>query len=173
VQDLAQRVLERADPPDVLIHSAGLYARGDTATAALDAFDRQLAANLRGPYQLTQLLLPRLRAARGDVVFVNSTQGLAASPRVGQFAATQHGLKAIADSLRAEVNADGVRVLTLHLGRTATPRQQAIFAAEGRAYAPDLLLQPEDVAAMTLAALRLPRTAEVTSLAMRPAVKSY
>jgi NAD(P)-dependent dehydrogenase (short-subunit alcohol dehydrogenase family) len=173
VRRLAAGTLERFGRVDILVHCAGLYERGAVAEASADSFDRQFAANLRGPYLLTQLLLPRLKAQGGDIVFVNSTQGLAASPRVAQFAATQHGLKALADSLRDEVNGDGVRVLSVYLGRTATPRQARIFEQEGRPYRPEGLLQPEDVAATVLAALRLPRTAEITNLTMRPATKSY
>ena len=60
---------------------------------------------------------------------------------VGQFAATQHAMKAVADSLRAEINAAGVRVLTLHAGRTATPRQEKIFADEARRYEPERLMR--------------------------------
>jgi hypothetical protein len=39
-------------------------------------------------------------------------------------------MKAVADSLRDEVNTSGVRVMSIFLGRTATERQRAIFAAE-------------------------------------------
>jgi NADP-dependent 3-hydroxy acid dehydrogenase YdfG len=117
---------------------------------------------------LTRLCLPALRASHGQVVFVNSTQGIAAGRGVGAYAASKHALRALADSLRQEVNADGVRVLSVYPGRTATPLQAAVFAAEGRAYAPEALMQPEDVAAMVLAAVTLPRTAEVTEIMMRP-----
>jgi len=79
----------------------------------------------------------------------------------------------VADAVRTELNADGVRVLTVHLGRTATARQARIFALEGRPYSANLLVQPEDVADMVLAALRLPRTAEVTEIRIRPMAKSY
>jgi NADP-dependent 3-hydroxy acid dehydrogenase YdfG len=65
-----------------------------------------------------------------------------------------------------------VRVLSLYLGRTATPRQASIFAAEGRPYQPERLLQPEDVAAMVVASISLPRTAEVTEISIRPMMKS-
>ena len=104
---------------------------------------------------------------------MNSTVGLEARAGVGQYASTQHALRAIADALRAEVNSDGVRVLTVYLGRTATARQKRIFQLEGRQYTPELLMQPEDVAHMVMAAIRLPRTAEVTEIRMRPLVKSY
>lgn len=156
----------------VLVHSAGLYARGHHKARARDEYAALFAANVGGPMYLTQLLLPQLCAGGGQVVFVNSTQALAPSPTVGLFAATQQALKAMADTLRDEVNGDGIRVLSVFPGRTATRRQERIFAMEGRAYVPDRLLQPEDVAAMVVAALKLPRTAEVTNLTIRPMLKT-
>jgi NADP-dependent 3-hydroxy acid dehydrogenase YdfG len=113
-------------------------------------------------------LLPMLRSRHGQVVFINSSVGTRAPANVGQYAATKHALKAIADSLRDEVNADGMRVLSVFLGRTATPMQAAIYEMEGRTYRPELLLQPEDVAAVVINALTLPRTAEVTDISIRP-----
>ena len=70
----------------------------------------------------------------------------------------------VADSLRAEVNRDGVRVLTLHVGRTATELQERIFARENRPYTPESLIQPEDVADIVVCAITLPRRAQVTTL---------
>lgn len=155
----------------MLVHCAGAYARAEFASAEIEDFDRQYVANVRAPYLLTQLLLPALRASRGQIVFVNSTVGLSAGANVSQFAATQHALKAIADSLRDEVNADGIRVLSVYAGRTATPRQARIHEMEGTPYAPERLLQPEDVAAVIVSALTLPRTAEVTDIRVRPLIK--
>lgn len=158
--------------PAVLVHSAGLYASGPHKERRPEEYAALFAANVSGPMYLTQLLLDGLVGTQGQIVFINSTQGLTPSPRVGLFAATQHAFKAMADTLRDEVNPLGVRVLTVHVGRTATARQERIFAQEGRNYAPDRLLQPEDVATMVVAALKLPRTAEVTNLTIRPMLKS-
>jgi NAD(P)-dependent dehydrogenase (short-subunit alcohol dehydrogenase family) len=59
-------------------------------------------------------------------VFINSSVGLTArQPDLGEYSATKHALKAIADSLREELNPKGVRVLSLYLGRTATPMQRS------------------------------------------------
>jgi len=126
---------------------------------------------VRGPYLLTQCLLPLLRRRPGQVVFINSSAGLTARANVGQYAATKHALKAVADSLRDEVNRDGVRVLSVFPGRTATPTQEALHRLEGRPYRPERLLQPADVAAVVVHALGLPRTAEVTEIKIRPLVK--
>lgn len=111
-----------------------------------------------------------LKTRRGQIVFINSIAGIYAMPHVGQYAATQHALKAVTDSLRAEVNAAGVRFLSVYPGRTATPMQEAVHEREGRVYVPERLMQPEDVAAAVLSALGLPRTAEVTDLHIRPLV---
>jgi NADP-dependent 3-hydroxy acid dehydrogenase YdfG len=175
-QEIA-RLAEAADQElgrvDFLVHSAGTIAFGTHEAALTNDFDLQYRANVRAPYVLTKALLPLLKASQGQVVFIGSTAALHVRPGLGQFAATQHALKAVADTLRAEINAAGVRVLTVYLGRTATARQARIFELEGRSYAPELLMQPSDVAEMVLAALRLPRTAEVTEISMRPLVKSY
>jgi NADP-dependent 3-hydroxy acid dehydrogenase YdfG len=118
------------------------------------------------------VLLPWLRASgRGDVVFVNSTSSLGPRPGVGQFAATQAALRSVADSLRGEVNEQGVRVMSIFPGRTATGRQERLHVAEGRDYRPEDLMQAGDVAAMVATALAMPRTAEVTEIVMRPFVK--
>jgi NADP-dependent 3-hydroxy acid dehydrogenase YdfG len=75
--------------------------------------------------------------------------------------------------LRQEVNEQGIRVLCVYPGRTATSRQERLYAKEGKPYRPELLLQPEDIATMVVAALSLPRTAEVTDINIRPMLKSY
>jgi NADP-dependent 3-hydroxy acid dehydrogenase YdfG len=173
VDEAVTGLLDEVGGVDVLVHSAGIFEMGPHERTAVSALDRQYQTNVRGPYLLTQALLPQLRARRGQIVFINSTVGLEARAGVGQYAATQHALRAVADALRAEVNPHGVRVLSVYLGRTATARQARIFSLEGRPYAPELLIQPGDVAEVVMTALQLPRTAEVTEIRMRPLVKSY
>lgn len=154
---------------DILIHSAGIFCQDTMERARAEDLDLQYAVNVRAPYRLTQQLLPLIVAARGQIAFINSSVGLATRrAENGQYAATKHALRAIADSLREEVNPKGVRVLSAYLGRTATPMQEAIFRTEGRAYHPEALLQPEDVASVILHALSLPPTAEVADISIRP-----
>ena len=168
---LVEEILAGDAGLDVLIHANGTIARGNVADAALDDFDLQYKANVRAPYALTQALLPGLIRSGGQVVFVNSSAGLAPSANASQYGATMHALRAIANVLRDEVNAAGVRVTSIYPGRTATPRQARIHEWEGKEYRPERLLQPEDVAAIVVAALALPRTAEVTDITIRSMTK--
>lgn len=153
-----------------VIHCAGQIVPGRIADAALQDLDVQYRVNTRAPYLISQQLLPVMRED-GDIVFINSSAGRTAGCDNGQYAASKHALVAIADSLRAELNERGIRVLTVFLGRTATPMQQAVHAAEGRAYTPERLIQPGDVANAVLALLALPRTVECTEIALRPLAK--
>jgi NADP-dependent 3-hydroxy acid dehydrogenase YdfG len=160
---------EKAGEIDLLIHSIGLFRGGPLETAPVQDLDDQYRVNVRVPYLLTQALLPELIRRQGQVVFVNS--GAGANPAKGSwgaYAATKHALRALADALRVEVNPQGVRVLTVFPGRTATPMQEEVHRFEGRAYDPTSFLQPEDVATPLVQALRLPWTAELTDLHIRP-----
>lgn len=172
LQALMAHLEQDLEHVDLLIHSAGAITLGRFESAPVEALDAQYRTNVRAPYVLTQALLPRLKSSRGQVAFINSSAGLNAGANVSQYAATKHALKAMADSLRAEVNAEGVRVLSVYPGRTATPMQAAIFKMEGRDYHPESLMQPEDVAAAVIHALTLPRSAEVTDINIRPMVKA-
>jgi NADP-dependent 3-hydroxy acid dehydrogenase YdfG len=153
---------------DILIHAAGVISVGRVADTSVDAFDGQYQINVRAAYLLTQMLLPALRERQGQVVFINSSAGLAARAGAGQYAATKHALKAVADSLRQEVNADGIRVISVYPGQIAGPMQATLYEIAGRIYTPARLLQPADVAEVVVCALRLPRTAEITDIAVRP-----
>jgi NAD(P)-dependent dehydrogenase (short-subunit alcohol dehydrogenase family) len=154
---------------DVLIHGAGVYARGIVEHAPVEDLDTQYRTNVRGPYVLTQLLLPLLKPTHGQIVFINSSAGSTASAGLSGYAASKHALKALADALRDEVNPLGIRVISLYPGRTNTPMQRQIHGLEGREYNADRLMQPEDVADIVGMILSLPRSTEVTNVTARPA----
>jgi NAD(P)-dependent dehydrogenase (short-subunit alcohol dehydrogenase family) len=174
IERLAEDASREFGRLDVLVHSAGTIAHGAVTTAPVELLDAQYRSNLRLPYRVTQWLLPLLRKRPGQIVFINSSvvHG-GVRQNAGQYAATQHAARAFADTLRQEVNADGIRVLCVYPGRTATSRQARIYEQEGWQYRPEVLLQPEDIAAMVVAALALPATAEVTDISIRPRLKSY
>lgn len=157
------------EPLHACVHGAGRVALGSLAEAPVAELDAMWRINVRAPALLTRSLLPALRAGPGDVVFVNSGAGLRANPNWGGYAATKFALRALADALRAEERAHGVRVTSVYPGRTDTAMQRAVFEAEGRAYDAAGLVAPSDVARLVRAALETPRPASVPDLEVRPA----
>ncbi|MFJ2741460.1 SDR family oxidoreductase [Streptomyces sp. NPDC087440] len=160
-----QRMPERVDS---LLHIAGVVDLGPVADLGVRAWHNQLNTNLIAPAELTRLFLPQLRLDKGHVIFVNSGAGLSASAEWSAYAASKHGLKALADSLRHEEHPNGVRVTSVYPGRTASPMQEKVHSQEGKAYDPAKWIDPESVATTILMALDLPRDAEVNDLTVRP-----
>jgi NADP-dependent 3-hydroxy acid dehydrogenase YdfG len=171
IRELASQLQREHTFVDVLVHSAGVISLGRLEDASLSDFDWHYRTNVRAPYLLTQTLLPMLRRRQGQIVFINSSVARTARAKIGQYAATKRALAAVADSLREELNQDGIRVVTIFLGRTATPMQKEVHRQEGRSYRPECLIQPDDVANVVVSTLKLPRTVEVTEISMRPFTK--
>ena len=157
------------DRIDSLLHVAGVVDLFPVADLDLQAWQHHLDVNLTSPALITKTLLPRLRAARGTVVFVNSGAGLAAHPDWSAYAASKFGLRALADSLRAEEARHGVRVTSIYPGRTATPMQEKVHAQEGREYHASAWIQPATVARTIVSVIDLPRDAVMTEVTVRPA----
>ncbi|WP_296607529.1 SDR family oxidoreductase [Nocardioides sp.] len=172
VADLAwPESVESLDLPDRLdsvVHAAGVVELGAVGELSVEDWASQLRVNLVAPAALTRVALPALRAARGTVVFVNSGAGLTAHPGWSAYAASKHGLRALADSLRGEETAHGVRVSSVYPGRTATPMQQKVHQQEGKDYDAADWIRADTVADAIVGLLDLPRDATVPELVIRP-----
>ena len=153
---------------DILIHSAGVVQLGKLEDSNIQDLDHQYAINLRAPFLITQKLLPLVKASKGDILFINSGAGLEAGATWSQYAATKHGLKALADSLRSEVKKDGIRVISIYPGRTATAMQEDVYAMENRSdYDASALVQPEDIAKQVITSLGMSKAAVVSDVRVR------
>ena len=139
------------------------------ADSPAEQWRQTFEVNVVAVAELTRLLLPALRAARGRVVCINSGAGFTARPGWASYAASKFALRAFADALRAEETTRGVRVTSVHPGRTDTDMQRAVVAHEGGEYDGSRFLHPESVARAVLLAVTAPPDADVTELSIRPA----
>jgi short-subunit dehydrogenase len=154
------------DRLDGLVYSAGVAHLDRVADTETEEWIEHLSVNLVSAAELTRLLLPALRSARGHIVYVNSTAGLRANPGWSAYAASKWGLRALADSVRAEE--PDIRVTSFFPGRTATEMQRRVRTQEGGTYDPSDFASPESMARSVVAALETPRDAEITELVVRP-----
>jgi len=159
--------VEGIDRLDVLVHSAGISRLGALADLSAADWRDSYEINVVAVAELTRLLLPPLRAAAGHVVLINSGSGLKANPRWGAYAASKFALRAYADVLRAEEEPNGLRVTSVHPGRTATDMQRAVREFERGDYVPEHYMRPESVAAIVRSAVETPRDAHVHEIVIR------
>lgn len=164
----AVAALELPDGLAGLVHSAGILVSGSIEELTPEDWTRSFAVNVVAVAELTRLLLPALRAARGTVVTINSGSGFTAGPGGGAYSASKFALRALTDSLRAEERPHGVRVSAVHPGRVATDMQRQLRAFEGGQYQEQDYMRPATVAATVALALRLPADANLETLSVRP-----
>jgi NADP-dependent 3-hydroxy acid dehydrogenase YdfG len=157
---------EIVDELDVLVHNAGLAIPGSVSDSHIDEWRATFAVNVFGPVELTLALLPALRRARGQVVFINSGAGRTASRGMASYSASKFALRAFADSLRSDE--PELRVTTIYPGRTDSDMQRELVEFEGGTYDPANFLKPETVAAAVVHAVNTPPDGHVHELMLRP-----
>jgi NADP-dependent 3-hydroxy acid dehydrogenase YdfG len=164
--DEIKAACEIVDALDVLVHNAGVSVPGHVAESNVGEWRATFAVNVFGPVELTLALLPALRRARGQVVFINSGAGRTVSPGMASYSASKFALRAFADSLRDDE--PDLRVTTIYPGRTATDMQRELVAFEGGEYDPANFLKPETVAVAVANALATPPDGHVHEVVLRP-----
>jgi NADP-dependent 3-hydroxy acid dehydrogenase YdfG len=169
VADLATDAVPALPPLiDVLVHAAGVEGGGRIGETERAEWERVFAINLFAVADLTRAALPSLRAARGIVVAINSGSGLASAPGGAVYAASKFALRAFADALREEERGTGVRVSSIHPGRTDSDMQREKVAREGLEYDTRFLLDPTSVAAAVRTVVDLPEGGTIETLSIRP-----
>jgi 3-oxoacyl-[acyl-carrier protein] reductase len=113
--------IERFGQLDVLVNAAGIARPERVSEVTGDAFEAQVALNLRATIAVCTEALPQLRASRGLIVNVASILGLHGDPTLAVYSATKHAVVGYSRSLCEALRADGVRVTALCPGYVATP----------------------------------------------------
>lgn len=157
---------EIVDQLDVLVHNAGVAIPGQVAESHVDEWRATFDVNVFGAVALTLTLLPALRSARGQVVFINSGAGRTPSRGMASYSASKFALRAFAGSLRESEPA--LRVTTIYPGRTDTEMQRVLVAYEGGEYDAANFLRPETVAAAVAQAVATPPDGHVHDVVLRP-----
>lgn len=164
--DGIEAATEIVDQLDVLVHNAGVMFPGAAGESYIEEWRATFEVNVFGAVALTLALLPALRQARGQVVFINSGAGQRVSPGMASYSASKFALRAFADSLRSDEPA--LRVTTVYPGRVDTDMQQDLVAYEAGEYDPARLLRPDTVAQVVAAAISTSAEAQLQEVVVRP-----
>jgi NADP-dependent 3-hydroxy acid dehydrogenase YdfG len=164
--DAIEAGCEIVDELDVLVHNAGVSIPGQVADSNIDDWRASFDVNVFGPVALTLALLPALRRARGQVVFINSGSGRNVSSGMASYSASKFALRAFADSLREDE--PKLRVTNVYPGRTDTTMQRELVEFEGGDYEPSKFLRPETVATAVANAVATARDGDVHEIVIRP-----
>ena len=107
----------------------------------------------------------------GDIVIVSSLAGRRVPTADGTvYAATKHALTAVAEGLRMDVSARGVRVVNVEPGlvRTEFPESTSQSAEQFYAEKEYSPIEAEDVATAVVYAVGQPRRVSISEIIVRP-----
>ncbi|HEX7230208.1 MAG TPA: SDR family oxidoreductase [Candidatus Binatia bacterium] len=107
---------------DVLVNNAGVMTRpAPMVELEVRKWDYTIAVNLRGPFLVTQAVLPfMLKQKSGSIINVSSTIGRSAYPNFVAYATSKWGLEGFTQTLAAELRSTHIRVNSVDPGYVAT-----------------------------------------------------
>ncbi len=130
-----------------LVNNAGISQRSLAVETVLEVYRRIIDVDLLAPIALTQLVLPRMMVAGGGhIVAISSVAGLLGAPLRSAYSAAKHGLVGYHDSVRAETDHLGIKVLVVAPGsvRTNVSRNALGATGEARGFSDDAIEQGMD-----------------------------
>jgi short-subunit dehydrogenase len=135
VRTLVRVVTDELGPVEVLINNAGVIEVGPADTMAVRDYEEAMATNFWGMLYPTLEVLPAMRERQeGRIVNITSIGAKLGIPHMLPYSASKFAAAGFSQGLRAELAAEGVRVVTVVPGlmRTGSPRH-AIFRGRHKA----------------------------------------
>jgi NAD(P)-dependent dehydrogenase (short-subunit alcohol dehydrogenase family) len=116
---------------DVVVCCAGISQRGLFDETEMVVFRRVMDVNFFGTLHCTKAALPWIQQRKGSIVAISSVAGFA--PLLGRsgYCASKHALHGLFDTLRVELAPEGVHVLVVCPGFTATAIERNALGSDG------------------------------------------
>ena len=142
---------------DILVNNAGIGAFGGFLELSPEKWEQIIKVNLLGVYYVTRAVLPSMIERKtGDIINISSTAGQRGAAITSAYSASKFGLLGLTESLMLEVRKHNIRVVALTPSTVATDMAIELKLTDGNS---DKVLQPEDLAELVIAQLKLNRRA--------------
>lgn len=168
---MVERSLDHFGRIDVLFANAGVFIMGEYASGDPDAFSNLFKVNVDGVLRCIHAVIPAMKAqGGGDILVTSSIAGHEELHMGPVYGASKHAIQTIVHTLRRQLAADGIRVMSLAPGRVANelwgftdPDEIERVTLADRAY-----MRVEDVAEAAVFMLTRPRHVTVRDIVMLP-----
>jgi NAD(P)-dependent dehydrogenase (short-subunit alcohol dehydrogenase family) len=122
IDEAAKHVLAATEGRLTALFNNGGYGQlGAVEDLTPDVLRAQFEANVFGWHDLNRRVIPSMRArGEGRIVFCSSMLGLVAGPYRGAYCASKFAIEALADTLRMELAATGIKIVLIEPGPIAS-----------------------------------------------------
>lgn len=173
VRTLVAWAEEELGPVDILVNCAGVMYYTLMANAREEEWERTVRVNCQGTLNCVGAALPRmLSRGRGHIVTISSDAGRKVFPGLAVYSASKFFVESLSQSLRLETAGTGVKITTVQPGNVATELLGTSTDDDAlEQYAQPTgarVLDPEDVAASVVWALKQPEHVAVNEVLVEP-----
>ncbi|WP_216831835.1 3-ketoacyl-ACP reductase [Alkalihalobacterium elongatum] len=138
---------------DILINNAGTAKFGGFLDLTPQEWENIIRVNLMGVYNVTRAVLPQMIERKsGDIINIASTAGQKGAPVTSAYSASKFAVMGLTESLMLEVRKHNIRVTALTPSTVATDLAVEANLITGN---PENVMQPEDLAEIIVAGLKL------------------
>lgn len=117
VAEAVAQIVDNLGTIDVLCNNAGINGHGTPPEElTVDAWDRVIAVNLRGPFLCAKHIVPYMRQPGGAIINIASTRALMSEPHTEAYSASKGGVVALTHALAISLGSKGIRVNAISPG---------------------------------------------------------
>lgn len=167
IENMVSQTLERFGRIDVLFANAGIFIHGEFAENDIGDISAMLTINVDAVMRCAHAVMPIMKAqGSGDILVTSSVAGHEKLHRGPAYGATKHAIETFVNTLRRQVAADGIRVMSLAPARVANELWNLTDPAEIEkvTVGDENYLKVEDVAEAALYMLSRPRHVTIRNL---------
>jgi short-subunit dehydrogenase len=120
-QKMVMAAMEHFGGLDILVNNAGIGATGHFADVAAERLRKIMEVNFFGLTETTRVFLPLLKkGTKPAIANISSIAGKRGIPARSEYSASKFAVQGFSEALRAELAKDGIDVLLICPGFTAT-----------------------------------------------------
>lgn len=145
-----------------LVNNAGVYTDAPVIDTSPEEFDLVMKVNLYGPYRVTRVFAPMIKASHGRIVNIGSISGILNETGAGAYQMSKHAMETFSATLAQELAAASVLVSIVEPGSYKSEIVRNTMTRSGTLIQKDVddwakLKEPDEVAAAVESALSEPK----------------
>jgi short-subunit dehydrogenase len=159
ISELAEHIKSKNKKISLLVHCAGVAYVAPLQKLPLAKWQKTLDINLTAPFYLTQKCLPLLEDG-SRIIFINSIAGKTTFTDWSAYCVSKYGLKALADTMRQELQPRGIKVTSIYPASVDTPWHDQL----GHDWDRTKMLNPDNVAAAIVSCYLQPQNVMIKEI---------
>ena len=122
IENMVARTIDAYGTVDLLCANAGIYIPGEFADGDIEALSRLLVINVEAVMRCAHAVIPAMKAqGSGDIVVTSSIAGFSDIHWEPIYSASKNAVQTFVHTVRRQLAADGIRVMSLAPGQVANP----------------------------------------------------